>query len=42
MGRWGDPREIGGLVVVYLASEAGNFMTRQRARCSMAGSSCGE
>ena len=26
MGRWGDPKEIGGLVV-YLASEASRFMT---------------
>ena len=26
MGRWGDPREIGGLVV-YLASEASSYMT---------------
>lgn len=26
MGRWGDPREIGGLVV-YLASDASSFMT---------------
>ena len=26
MGRWGDPKEIGGLAV-YLASEASSFMT---------------